>query len=149
MKKWNSHHTFVGWRYSGPFTQSMIIDNNNASGQERLHYIQNKFSNDTGRHVSPSDLVYKSQKFAKVLSTAWVPNTIDGRTEKESSRFFWQAILTIRLPASCNKTRRFSCARSLRSRLVQQAMRAKHLRTFATYKPDHWAKRAARCRVTT
>jgi len=34
--------------------------------QERLYYIQNKFSNDTGRHVSPSDLVYKSQKFAKV-----------------------------------------------------------------------------------
>ena len=52
------------------------------------------------------------------LSTAWVPNTIDGRTEKESSPVFLQAIVTIRLPANCNKTGLLSFSRSLRSRLV-------------------------------
>ena len=35
--------------------------------------IQNNLSNDTGRHVSPSDLVYKSQKFAKVKLVVSLP----------------------------------------------------------------------------
>ena len=59
------HEPFTAFFLMPGISKTEPESNNSASGKERLHYNQNKFSNDTGRHVSPSDLVYKSQKFAK------------------------------------------------------------------------------------
>ena len=86
-----------------------------------------KFQRPTGSQILSTttariDYGENTRKYQRLvemsLSTAWVPNTIDGRTEKESSPVFLQAIVTIRLPANCNKTGLLSFSRSLRSRLV-------------------------------